>query len=880
MLKIILLKGSSMFGRLGKFSAPFILPRICSWSFVSRTILYLLILFLIPFPIFSENIQKIESFDRIVSLDSDSNHSWELSEEKLNPKEYSDRFLEGEANSIKTEAYEVPGVHLATSESVEKVYLIKKFVAPETWKAAGLSVRLGTLSDKDRTYLNGVLIGETGDMNSSLPQAYDKIRIYPISPSLIRKGKENILIVEVKKFFHPEVGIEQDRTEIGDTELIRKDYYGTEYSKIALLMIYLTVGGYFLFLFLRRRTDTENLYFGLFTIFLVLYQFLRNQLKYELGIPFLYMKKTEYIILTALIPIFANFIRSYFKFPRGRFVNLLDGIYAVFVLLYVFSNDVIFYDKLNNSVVQYGWATYVALIFNYLVRKIRNKDRDAILILFGVSIVVLSALLDTLSTRNILVLPRTVGYTFFFFIISIATILANKFVRLNEQVEELNEHLENKVEERTKELNESLENLNRLKTQQDGDYFLTSLLIQPLFTNKSSSSYLSVDFFSKQKKSIRFKQKNYEIGGDISISGNISIGGDMYTVFVNGDAMGKSIQGAGGALVMGTVFQSILSRTNRNGGYSRSPESWLRESFLELQSIFESFDGSMYISTVIGLLNEKTGGLFYINAEHPWPVLYRDGKADFMDSELTLRKIGIPGNEESFNVKFFQLKKGDILILGSDGKDDILIGNDERGRIVNEDESRFLRTVEAADGVLKKIYDETVQFGELTDDFTLVRLEYLAEPQAKNSSLREVLDKARDLYKNKSYEFVKTYLQGFSSVFSEEEEFLLMLGKSYLKLKDYPSASRTFERAAGLKPKRLELQYYASYSYKLNKDFLKAEHFGKNAFDLDSRLLPNLINLADIYKSLNLNEEAKRFVRKAEEIDPNHPGLLRLKDVF
>ncbi|TGK05221.1 stage II sporulation protein E [Leptospira langatensis] len=837
-------------------------------------------IFLLPSILTAEGIQRISSFDTITRLDSNADHSWEITEESLDPQEYSRAFLRGEDTGIRTDRYNVPGVHQASKEEVQKVYIIKKFIAPETWTAPGLSVRLGTLSDKDKTYLNGRLIGETGDMNSTEPQAYDKVRIYEFPSSIIRKGEMNILVIEVKKYFHPEVGIEQDRTEIGDTQLIEQDYYRSEYTKIALLMIYFTVASYFLFLFVRRRTDTENLYFGLFTIFLVLYQFLRNQIKYDLGISFLYMKKTEYIILTALIPVFANFVRAYFKFPRNIYANLLDGVYGIFVIFYLVSNDVLLYNKLNNFGVQFGWSLYIILVFYYLIGRILKKDKDAILILAGVAVVGLSTILDSLSNRNIFVFPRTVGYTFFFFVISIATILANKFVRLNEQVEELNEHLEHKVEERTQELNESLAHVNKLKTQQDGDYFLTSLLIQPLFTNQNESSKLKIDFFSKQKKSILFKNKQYEIGGDISIAGNISIRGEKHSVFVNGDAMGKSIQGAGGALVMGTVFQSLLSRTNRNGGHTRSPESWLKESFLELQSIFESFDGSMYISVVIGLLNERTGGLHYINAEHPWPVLYRDAQASFLDNEMSLRKIGIPGNENGFEVRFFQLRKHDVLILGSDGKDDLLIGNDDRGRIVNEDETRFLKTVELAEGDLEKIYNETLKFGELTDDFTLLRLEYLVEPQIESVSLQDVLQKAGTLFKEKSYDSATEYLEKYANHFPDQEEFFLLLGKSYLKRKEYALAAKNFEKAADLNPKRIESQYYASYGNKLNKDFQKAEHFGKITYRLDSNLLPNLVNLADIYKNLNKSEDAKQFVQKAKQIDPNHPSVLRLADIF
>lgn len=75
--------------------------------------------------------------------------------------------------------------------------------------------------------------------------------------------------------------------------------------------------------------------------------------------------------------------------------------------------------------------------------------------------------------------------------------------------------------------------------------------------------------------------------------------------------MGKSIQGAGGALVLGVVFKSILSRARLfSTKETVFPERWLKVAFQELQSVFESFDGSMMISVVMGLIdNEKD---FYI----------------------------------------------------------------------------------------------------------------------------------------------------------------------------------------------------------------------------------------------------------------------------
>ncbi|WP_082281099.1 SpoIIE family protein phosphatase [Leptospira kirschneri] len=694
---------------------------------LSKQLLYFsifLFYFLVMFPISSESVQKIQSLDEIVSLDSTKEHGWEITLQKMDPVSFSHSYLNGQKNSnIQLETYEVPGVYILPEESIQTAFIVKKFIAPKNWKSSGLAVRLGTLTDKDKTYLNGTLIGETGDMNSTLPQAYDKIRIYQIPNGLIRNGETNILVIEVKKYFQKEIGIEQDKTAIGDSLLIQKELLETEYIKILLLMVYTTAGIYFLFLYLRRRTDRENLYYGLFTILLVLYQFLRNQIKYDLGIEFIYMKKLEYIVLAVLVPLFANLIRLYFKYPKTIILKVLDGLYVCFALFYFVSNNVEHYNFINKNLVQYGWILYLGITLDHLIRRVIAKDRDAFLILIGVLITVFAALLDTLGARNVFVFPRIVGYSFLFFILSIATILANKFVRLNEEVEELNLDLEKKVEQRTEELRVSLEQVNRLKIQQDADYFLTSLLINPLSSNKNTSEVIKTEFYTKQKKSFEFKNKIYEIGGDILISGNVELCEKKYVVFVNGDAMGKSIQGAGGALVLGTVFNTILTRSSISLHQNKKPEKWLEEAFLELQKIFESFDGSMYISIVLGLVEENTGLLYYINAEHPWTVLYRNGVASYIEEELTLRKIGIPENEEHLVIKNFQMLPGDTIMIGSDGRDDLLIGKEEN-RVINEDQNQFLKRVEEGNADLRKIYEKILKFGVILDDLSLLKVTY------------------------------------------------------------------------------------------------------------------------------------------------------------
>ncbi|MCB1189817.1 MAG: AAA family ATPase [Leptospiraceae bacterium] len=202
-------------------------------------------------------------------------------------------------------------------------------------------------------------------------------------------------------------------------------------------------------------------------------------------------------------------------------------------------------------------------------------------------------------------------------------------------------NLEEKVEERTADLQEALEKVRKLKNQQDADYFLTSLLAEPLGQSNAQSNKFKIEEFLKQKKQFQFKEKNYEIGGDINVSYNINLQNQNYIVALNGDAMGKSTQGAGGSLVLGTAFKVIIERTIKAWGSRLRPEKWLTNVYKELNDVFFFFFGLIMMSITILLIVEETEILYVLNAENPLSVLYRKGKAKFIEIEGILPKIGM-----------------------------------------------------------------------------------------------------------------------------------------------------------------------------------------------------------------------------------------------
>ena len=366
-------------------------------------------------------------------------------------------------------------------ESRRRFCYRKAFLLPEQLTGQP-GVRLGIISDSDRVYLNGILIAEHGDFDSEQPQAYDQIRVVPLPLHLVHPGRVNVLLVDVRNYFPREAGIKQDRVQIGPAAMLFRDLDRELVQQLPLLACYLSVGAYFLFLFLRRRKERENLYFSLFCLGLVVYQLRRTQLKYDLGLDFFPWKKAEYMILFLMAPVWYYFVRAFFDFPESRFGRFYDALAqganivcvlgAAFILL---STDVTRWDAFNNVALQSGtWPILIVGTAGIMVQRAWHGNRDAWVMCAAFSVVLLTLVLDILGTRGVLNIPRMLGYGFFVFILAQAVILANRFVRVNERAEDLSVNLEHKVTERTEELRqagqelraayENLRELDQLKT--------------------------------------------------------------------------------------------------------------------------------------------------------------------------------------------------------------------------------------------------------------------------------------------------------------------------------------------------------------------------------------------------------------------------------
>ncbi len=465
------------------------------------------------------------------------------------------------------------------------------------------------------------------------------------------------------------------------------------------------------------------------------------------------------------------------------------------------------------------------------------------------------------------------------------------------------DNLEEKVKERTKEVQEKMEEVQKLKIQQDGDYFLTSLLAKPLFYNANKSKLVLTEFVIHQKKKFEFKNKNADLGGDICITGNLKFGNEenfkRYTMAMNGDAMGKSMQGAGGSLVMGVVMNSIMARSAANKKIlNMTPEQWLEDVYHEVNSVFKTFNGTMVLSATVALIEDESGEMLYWNAEHPFTIIYRDESAKFIEEALALRKLGLD-SEYEFEVKRFQLIPGDIVLIASDGRDDIDLTPNEATRTINDDENLILEIVREAQASISEIERIIKSKGDVTDDLSFLRIDYktnIAEDQEvlqRNNSpqfeekeisnqldVNQIYQASKKLYQSGEVERALELLTNAYSVEQNNPKLNKLLGLLSLKGKDYDRAVAVLTQYLSLDPDTHEVWYYLSIAQKKIGDYLNSLESAKKGFELNPSGVNNLVNLSDLYRLNGKYEDAKIYSEKAIALDSENKNAKKLLSVI
>ncbi|MBL8019900.1 MAG: GAF domain-containing protein [Leptospirales bacterium] len=285
--------------------------------------------------------------------------------------------------------------------------------------------------DADETFVNGQLIGASGSMQDPTLPAYNRNRIYPIPPDLLKEGT-NLLSVRIRPLSDQNAGI-TERVQIADLFDLERERLLSELRQLCMGTIYLAVGLYFFLFFLRLRSMRANLYFGLFCVMLALYLLLRVPwISDSLG--FLSAKRIEYIVLFCLPIPFLAFWNRMFELPLNKALPLYYIIFAAFTY-FPLSSDVI---PLWSKMLGFWYIPLlpaIPVVLFTIFRSIADGNKTGWVLLAGTFIFSTAIVNDILADRGLIFTPGLLDVGFLAFVTAMAISLIRSFVALQREAE-------------------------------------------------------------------------------------------------------------------------------------------------------------------------------------------------------------------------------------------------------------------------------------------------------------------------------------------------------------------------------------------------------------------------------------------------------------
>ncbi|MGJ4788611.1 SpoIIE family protein phosphatase [Leptospira koniambonensis] len=692
--------------------------------------------------------------------------------------------------------------------------LISKSISFSELPNCELSLLLGKTSEGTKVFWNGILLSERSESNGRFDLSYDKKKIYNSLPILT----ENKIEILVSEYFENEIGISEGIVTLGNSKDILQKHYKFQIYYLILISTFLLLGIYLIFLTIQEKKIESHFHFGIFLILFFLFSLFSSEWKYELDWNFLLCKKAEYISLSFLFPFFTFFFSKFcrdkyhpFEFPLFLWAGFVS-------FLFVYSSSPLELDKLNRTLLQPSWIVYLWILIICL--KSRLSEEDCAGFWGSICFLVFSILLDIASARAWIIFPRCSEYSILGFILFCSFRISGRFVEMKNLLKYWNEKLQEEVSIKTKELRECLANVRSLKEKQDGDYFLISVL-QSSFQNKIRTfGDFKIETLVSQFKTFEFKSKPGEIGGDLVCMEEIRIGTRKFLAILNADAMGKSLQGATGALLASSMFKSHID-SSTPGFYT--PETWIVSLYRKIHGLFQSFDGNLFATGILAILDPENSSVFFLNSQHPPSILLRNNISGYIENE-TSYKMGIPILKEIPKVYCISLKENDSLIFGSDGREDLRLRT--KNREVDSLSDTFLSEVSNTNADLILLKNKMEEYGDYIDDLSLVRIFRNENSQKRSRDIWRETSKTKSLQKG-----------------------ILLWKKGDKKI-----ACSFFSKLSNEDPTDKDLAYITAWAYWKCGELEKSKTYSEKLLYRDPKNHQNLVLLAKIYFQLGIKD--------------------------
>ena len=321
-----------------------------------------------------------------------------------------------------------------------------------------LGVTLGKGNSAYEVYAEGERLGGVGGFPPEARIDYDRHITLPVPSQLIAPDGRLVLAVRVWK--SPEtrgsVGtLYEGPFYVGPLEELTRQELMSELDLLFLAVLFFLVGAFHLELYRRRPSLGAYLWFTLACWLFALYSLLRSQWKYQIfGDHFLLLKEIEHLDIYLNTACFVQLLWILFGAPVPRWLRLFQWA-NVAVGLAVALTPGLHLNTLLLPFWQLGVLVIIGVGLRELVRALWQRRPEIDVIAFGSIAAALGVVFDVGVDRGLWHGPRLSPVAFGLFLLALAAAMAQRFLRVHQELEVLKQDLEARVDERTQQLVEA-----------------------------------------------------------------------------------------------------------------------------------------------------------------------------------------------------------------------------------------------------------------------------------------------------------------------------------------------------------------------------------------------------------------------------------------
>jgi serine phosphatase RsbU (regulator of sigma subunit) len=510
---------------------------------------------------------------------------------------------------------------------------------------------------------------------------------------------------------------------------------------ISLGSVCLYVALYYFWMFVRRRTEKENLFFSLVCVSIGCYMFACGGLygaeSVECGMQWQKFQFASIAMVTVYIVWFIYYLtqqkskRPYWVVTAIMAVLFVAGLTVSGPLTVSIDTQMVKHIQIGDSftVTYYEsdpgpiyLAQYLAIVVTFLwilivqIRYYRRVNKNIRPIWVSFVIFFISCVNDVLVGMAAYPFIYVAEYVYMIIVLSMAYVLLNKFVDLHNAIGELNATLEHKVDQRTAELKAAIDELGvkNLELEETRDQLwcemqLAKKIQTALLPEKPAIEGLEIHAFMRTAD---------DVGGDYYDVINV----DGRNWLVIGDVSGHGVPAGLIMMMVQTSIHSVLA-----GNPDLSPTVLLERINNVITANVRRLNEDKYMTiTVIACLKD---GVFYFAGLHLDILIYRRATKGLEVRETNGMWIGLLDDiHDMVSDDNLRLGEGDVMLLYTDGITESWRKGSVRNRRNCEDDmygdSRLKHVFlglgdrscrEISDGIIASLGDY-----EQKDDITLV----------------------------------------------------------------------------------------------------------------------------------------------------------------